>query len=107
MRAHSSRYEFQIPNSELHWRPLPAEEREELGEHHRRRAPDLGPGDGNAGYLTRHAVARHLAPANCCGVEQCIDVDFQDARHLRVGLMEVGPPGGAGDDGMKAEAADV
>lgn len=83
-----------------------AQQREKLGEHHRRCAPDLLARHSESRRDNRLTLANPFAGDEPRRVQQIVDGHVDDARHLAVGRSERRPRADRGHDGMKTEAAD-
>lgn len=82
------------------------EQRRELREHHRRRAPDARAAEIEERHVVLATVAEPAAAPQARRIEEIAERHLEDARDLAIGRPEVGPAIGEADDGVEHEAAD-
>src|SRR4051794_23053129 len=84
----------------------PAQQCQEFGENHRRRAPDFVRRDVKTGDGEVDAVALALDAADGLRIEQRVNGNLEDVRDLAVGRRQPGTLRPRGDDRIQSKAAD-
>ena len=87
-------------------RACPPQDREELGEHHRRRTPDFDAFRQKHGKFHGSCFARHRPPFDLRGIHQASQRWFDNSRDFAVRGLEHWLTAGRCDDRMQAKTAD-
>ena len=106
VRANKNVVDYQKRNKTVSKRLRPAQETQELGEHHGRRPPNLVAGDVKGGDHEPAAVPFALARRETGGIAQGIQGDFENAFDFAIRRPQGWTPGHRRDDGVKTESAD-